>query len=97
MNNIRTPQKDDFTIYVSFKEMPIGIIYYYNNNLDSRPYKKINKTQCWDGCDRMRATKPSSLYHIVRLSREDYISYWQNYGTIENKQIMDLALQHQYV
>jgi len=95
---VREPEFDDYIVVSNFHELPQDIVFYYNIDLSSRPYIKVNKTHCWDGTDKLRAVKPTSLHHHVRVPRlvyESYCSTLKN-GMVPTKDLQELAKQHQY-
>jgi hypothetical protein len=99
-NRLRTPKEDDYGIATNYHNLPIGIVFYWNTDTDSRPYQKVSKTMCWDGKDKAWATKPSWQHFIVRLDRRTYINYGlnrkQGFHNTDQKELLELALQHQY-
>lgn len=97
---VREVEFDDFIVVSNFHELPQDIVFYYNISHNSRPYIKVNKTHCWDGSDKLRATNPSCLNHVVRVPRPVYESYCfstKNTGHLSNSnELLQLVKQHQY-
>jgi len=97
---LRVPQEDDYGIASNYHNLPIGIVFYWNTDTDSRPYQKVSKTHCWDGKDKMWATKPSWQHFVVRLDRAIFVNYGINrkggFYNIDQNELLNLALQHQY-
>lgn len=91
---------DDFILVSSFKDLPKGIVFHYpslgKSNAIPRLYKKVTKTHCWDGADKVRATNPSIQNCMVRVPRFLLKSYCKNsYYDIDSKALMELTLKHQ--
>lgn len=99
-SRLRTPKDNDFAIATNYHNLPMGIVFYWNTDTDSRPYQKVTKTLCWDGKDKGWATKPSYHHFVVRLDRQIFIKYGMNrkqgFQNMDTNELLQLALQNQY-
>jgi hypothetical protein len=93
LTRIKEPQDDDFTLVTNFHELPKEIVFYYG--FSERPYIKLNKRQVWDGADKLNATQPSCLNHVVKIPRILFDKYIKTKKQINNEELLNLALQYQ--